>query len=242
MILSVDFGHNSIKACSNKKKDLIFPKIIANEVKEIELPDFAEVDPLEMIRVKYKGEEYMLGDLAREQSDIAHSSVHEDDLLTKETKLSIITAIAHLADNAENIQLATNIPVSQYDYKAKQFKELLGEEEIYTVGLYDYNKNKYKTKRFQIEDIIVKPQGYYSLMHFLLNEDGEIKLDKKKEASKLNIIVDIGHFSTDVYIVNRLKEKKFPPTVNISGMSKAYDRIGKRLKIDHNIIKKKNLN
>lgn len=238
MILSVDFGHSSIKGCSNKKKDLLFPKIIANEVKEVEIPDFAEIDPLEMIRIKYKEEEYMLGDLAREQSDIAHSSVHGDDLITEETKLCILTTIAQLTDNADNIQLTTNIPVSQYDYKIDEFRELLGEEEIYTIGLYDYNQNKYKTKRFQIDDIIIKPQGFYSLMHYLLNDDGDVKLDKKKEASKLNMVIDIGHFSTDVYIVNRLKEKKFPPTVNISGMSKAYDRIGKRLKLDHNIIRK----
>lgn len=238
MILSVDFGHNSIKASSDQTKELIFPKIIANEVKNIELPDFAEVNPLEMIRVEYDNEEYMLGDLAREQSDIAHSSSHEDDLLTSETKICVLTAIALLVDNTNDVQLATNIPVSQYDYKAKDFKEFLGQDEVYTIKVYDHNKRRYKTKRFQLTDIIVKPQGFYSLMDYLLDNNGEIKLDRKDEASKLNMVIDIGYFSTDIYIVNRLKEKKFPPTTTIAGMSKVYNRIGKKLKLDHGIIKK----
>ncbi|AZO96110.1 ParM/StbA family protein [Halocella sp. SP3-1] len=219
--LSIDYGHNSVKGASDKE-NIIFPSITSTDTKDMEITEFTDYKPVDFMRIKHDGNEYFVGDLARRQSDLCIQHVNDDDLTTYETKLLILTAAAYLSNDKE-INIATDLPVSHHSELKNKVKQMLMSYNYpVVIDFYDWINQRYKTKAFYINQVEVQPQGFYSLMNILLDDNGQLIPDKKDIAVALNIIVDIGYYSTDILAINQLETIKLNNAVAIPGMVSAY--------------------
>ena len=226
--LSIDFGHSSVKGVSDNQS-IIYPSIISSDVKDIDITEFTDYKPLDFLKVKFEGQEYFIGELARKQSDLCIQNVNHDDMTTHETKTLIMTAAAYLC-NSNRINIATDLPVSHYANLKDEMREMLiSKNHMITVEIYDFIESRWKTKSFYINNVEIQAQGFYSLMDILLNGEGKLKVNKKDIASALNVIIDIGYYSTDILILNQLEQITRVPTVAIPGMSSAYKMLQKIL-------------
>lgn len=239
MNLCVDFGHNSNKGTDgtiitlndNEMIDVTEIPSVLGEVKELFLDDELsqiEKNPLNYLKIKQENREYFYGDLARRQSDLCIQNVNDDDSLTAETKLMIQSTSALLAKE-EKINLVTDLPITHFRDKkqVKKFAESLKGE--FKVSFYDFFQEKYNEKQVNFENVDVKPQGFLALMSVLLTDRGSIKPEMKKIASGMNVVIDIGLYSIDVYICNAMEPIIKVPLKPIPGMIAAFRLIAEFL-------------
>lgn len=230
MFISVDWGRSSVKGKSFGNK-VLFPNVHAKEAREIDL-NFDEYKAEEYLRVRFEDEEYMVGDLAVKQGTLPVHSTNDEDLFSPETRMKIMTAIAYLVKDTEEkaIDLAVNLPANMYRDKGKDIPEFLNITEPINIDIYNQREKEYQNVEFSIKRIIVKPQGFFALMDLLLDESGDPKPEMKKKFAELNITIDIGKRSTDVYILDNFKERSFEPVTAIPGMKYAYNAIKRGIK------------
>ena len=221
-IISVDFGHNSVKAATDVKDPIMIPSILTSNVKDIELSNLADYNPLDYLRIDVGGDEYMVGNLARKQSRLVIHNINDDDISTKETQILMLAAVGYLAANKEEINLCTDLPVTHYQKMKDDIKQVFTKDDVFRMKYYDYTTGFYEKKNFSIEEVDVKPQGFYALMDLILNKAGEIKPEMEKLASGLTVTIDIGFYSTDIYIAEGLHPRMFFPEKPIPGMAEAY--------------------
>src|SRR5690554_6481261 len=171
--LSIDFGHNSVKgACENG--NIIYPSIISSDIKDINITEFTDYNRLDYLKIKYEGQQYFIGELARKQSDLCIQNVNHDDMTTYETKVLILTAAAFMT-YSNRVNIATDLPVNHYAKLKDEIKDiLLSPNHMIVFEFYNWLENNWETKSFYINNVEVQPQGFYSLMNILLNPDGSL--------------------------------------------------------------------
>lgn len=230
MYVSVDWGRSSIKGKAMGNQ-VLFPNVHAKEVRDVDL-NFDEYQAEEYLRIQFEGEEYMVGDLAVKQGTLPVHSTNDEDLFSPETRMKIMTAIAYLVKDTEEkvIDLAVNLPANIYRDKGSIISTFLNVGESINIDIYDHKKKEYKDANFTIKRVLVKPQGFFALMDLLLDDSGQPKPELKKKFAQLNIAIDIGKCSTDIYVLDSFKERTFEPVTAIPGMKYAYSAIKRGIK------------
>lgn len=238
MICSVDYGHSTVKGLSYYGREMAIPSILTTDVKAkdyIEVPD--NYDKLDYILIRYGEREYFIGNLAKRQSRLILHNIHDEDMLSEETKTLILTMLAILSNNYK-VNLATDLPTSLYkDYK-EPFKAMLKGE--HKIEIYDFRKRIFEEKRINIDYIDVNPQGRYALLSYVLDGEGEIKRTEEvwKVASGLSVVIDWGLYSTDIYISDGLQTVFRVPDRPIAGMIEAYKIISSYLAEEYGLRKR----
>ena len=231
MNISIDAGHNSIKAASSTKEMLI-PSITSTDVVDLDITDIignlqSDYNEKNYLSIKFEGQKFFLGNLAREQSNLCVQNVNHEDLISYETKVLSLAAATYVSES-DYINLLYNLPVTHYhEYKDKIQDMFDYKNNPVIVDFYDFEKKKYRSKGFYIRNIEVQPQGFYALMHQLLDRNGGI--NNQDLLHTLKVIIDIGYYSTDVIILNGMKAIKRIPQSPIPGMAEAHKIIAKEL-------------
>lgn len=238
----VDFGHNSIKATSEFKESIMFPSLVSQDVKDVDLLGLSDYDPLDYLRVKYGHEEYFIGELARQQSNLVTQTISDDDIISEEAELLVKTAVGHLYNPAKtednNIQLLVTIPVSHFVEYREKFKEMFKNEQV-EIEFFNHANKEYKAKKtFYFDKVEVRPQGFCALMDEVLDKKGKIKESKQKFAAGYIAVVDIGYYSTDIFLAKKLKPLNYVPESPIPGMVTGYRMLAKQISEQFGVRKK----
>lgn len=242
MLASVDFGHNSIKAGTESERAYI-ESLVSDDIKPI---NFFSIDGnynwLDNLRIKISktGEEYFIGEQVRKVANNPVKSNYQGDFNSRNNKTLIKTALSYLAkdlpEEQKKFDLLLTLPVSSYFNFHKQMKNEYKNKEIKT-ELYYYPDNYYIDSSFEINNVLVKPQGFTALMNYLLNDEGRLEDNKREVAKKLVTVVDIGWFSTDDYSVNNLTPLSSGEN-KMNGISEVYRKIANKINEKYNLSKK----
>lgn len=238
MLCSVDYGHSTVKGLSYYGREMAVPSILTTDVKA---KDFIQVsdnfNKLDYICIRYEGQEYFVGNLAKKQSRLILHNIHDEDLLSEETKLLILTMMALMVEDG-NIKLATDLPISLYRDMREPFVEMLRGK--HNIEIFNFKKRSFEHRCMNINYIDVNPQGRYALLSFVLDGEGELKRTDEvwKVASGLTAVIDWGLYSTDVYIADGLQTIFRVPDRPIAGMIESYKIISGYLAEHYGIRKK----
>ncbi|MCK8828144.1 ParM/StbA family protein [Natroniella acetigena] len=231
MKISVDFGHSHVKATDGSKV-IRFPSLISQDVKELDMIGLKRHNDIEQMRVKYNNQEYFIGELARKQSDQVVQNINDDDVDSFETEILVNTAAGFLYDKFKKdnnkVKLLISLPISHFiDYKDIIKKRFEGNR--VEIGFYNYDASRYETKVFYIEKVEVRPQGFLALMNEVLNKKGKIAEEKQNLASQFNLVADVGHYSTDIYLMDSLEPISKIPAKPIRGMVQVYQQVAREI-------------
>lgn len=232
----VDFGHSSIKACDNKENVIFLKNIISKEAVPADISSFTGAfDESNYAVIKYKGETYSIGEHA-EKCKIKKQNTYDDDVLSEDTHMMITAAIAYMQDNfREDINLYLNLPSADYRRYKEQYLDRY-DDELLSIEVYDYEEDCFTPRRVKVKNIDIKKQGFYSLIHYVFDEEGQERKELRDKYRGLCVTLDIGYYSTDVVITDDLKPRN--TTVSVDGMKKVYDNIADSLKDELNLSKK----
>ena len=232
----VDFGHSGVKA-SDCGKNIFIPSLQSLDHIEanVELSFDNESKLIDNLQVEIDGQQWVIGELAKD-CDITHHKFDDKTVMSDYARRLILSSIALLVDGEEHVKLLSNLPTNQYSNIKKEFKAKY--KDTYTIGVYDYNKEKYVDKTFTIEQIDLKPQGFLSLANYVLGPNGDFRADRKEVAKGYNVTIDVGYYSSDLYISDKMAYQRVIPTQKLPGMSKANRLIAKQLKKRFSVNKK----
>jgi hypothetical protein len=243
MLASIDYGHNSIKAGTENEKVYI-ESLVSDDVKNIQyLGSIKEsYDWLNNLRIKFTqtGEEYFIGKQVRKAANNPVKNNYEGDFNSRKSKVLINTALSYLTknnkDDNKEIDLLLTLPISSYFKYSEQMKNEYINKSIET-ELYYYPDKNYISSNFEINNVIIRPQGFTALMNYLLSEEGTIEENKREVAQKLITVVDVGWFSTDDYSIDNLNPLSSGEN-KINGIGDTYRKIANKINEKYDLSKK----
>jgi len=227
-ILSVDFGRTATKACiSRTPNSVVFiPSNVAKlDVGQVRAGSFESkpTDPLLDMWLEYQGNGYAVGQLAADfganlfggNQAIAKSKV--DDALIK------VLACAGYFQIKGEFAVVLSLPF----YSQEQFER---EKSQVISQLKSPHKMVYRggeETEIQITDVWVMPEGYGSLIW----SEAQNSKEFEPELTKLSVaVVDIGHQTTDLLMVDRFRFARAASKSEGIAMSQFYEEIAAKIK------------
>lgn len=249
-IIAIDYGRSTVKGARglDNNDTLIIPNSLSWDNKGINKKlDLTNVDkikenPLDYLKVKIDGVEFIVGKLANDSEYVIHPSnfdIEEDE----DTKKIILAALSYLVSHdgeneCPNINLALTLSADQYQLKKDSFAKVY-KNKSFAVEFYDHDHNNYHKKEFYVDNVLVKQQGFFAFMHSVLNNEGKIIDDKENIFSNTIGVIDIGHYSTDLFVCDNLDPVPIKNVeTKIPGMDKAFSDIMTSLEEEHGILPK----
>lgn len=220
-ILSLDLGRTSTKACINRDPNsvVLIPANVAHlTVEQVRRGVFESrlTDPLLDIWLEYQGKGYAMGQLASDfgaNLGIGQSKV-EDALLK-------VFACAGYFDLKDDLVLVLALPYQsqeQFDREKEEIKSLLQAPHVMSY--------RGKSVSINIRKVWVIPEGYGSLiwMETLPKNTSHVGLLNSSVA-----MVDIGHQTTDLIMVDKFRFARGVSKSELFGMSQFYDQVATQI-------------
>jgi hypothetical protein len=156
---------------------------------------------------------------------------HDDPLFPATIK----ALLGSMTPDSESVKMGTvsfGLPVETFkdESRKEQIKKAVAKRHLFKISFADgtvYDKD------ITIEEVLFTKQPMASLLHLILNENGEIA--NEKLAQEFNVVVDIGGGTINILVIDKLKEVTELTTHTNDGMHTAYDNIGAELATDHDI-------
>ena len=218
IILSVDLGRTSTKACVSRNPDkvLLIPANVAHLTVEQARRGGFEVrltEPLLDIWLEYQGRGYAIGQLAADfGANLGVGQSKIEDALVK-----VFACVGHFNLKGD-LALVLGLPYysqEQFDREKEQLVSLLRSPHI-TVY-------RGKLVSINIRQVWVMPEGYGSLIWCAAQE-------KSPSFLKLSVaVVDIGHQTTDFLMIDRFRFARGASKSEAFAMSQFYDQVAAQI-------------
>jgi plasmid segregation protein ParM len=118
-------------------------------------------------------------------------------------------------------RIVTGLPVNWYADRDKVLEQLAGKHIVRRVN------GRQIVQRFTIDEVLVVPQPFGSLFDAILGPGGQI-VDQDLAQGRVGVI-DVGTYTTDYVLVDRLRYVERGSGTLASAMSRAYQLIGRSL-------------
>ncbi|WP_018250298.1 ParM/StbA family protein [Orenia marismortui] len=223
--IMVDFGHSGLKA-GDGEQEIFIPSVISNDIfMKRDKSFFDNFDELNNLVVEYEGVEYAVGNLAIDKG--GNHKISDDASTSKYAERLIVSALAYLCKDNDEINLMLNLPATHFRNK----KELVSkfEEDNVKIGLYDYDKKEIVHKNIVVNALDIKPQGYYTTADYIS--------DRAEGADGFLVGVDIGYYSTDLYVSIDGEYQDYVPTKTIPGLHLVHEKLCDIIKVQTGIEK-----
>ena len=220
-ILSIDLGRTSTKACINRDPNsvVLIPGNVAHlTVEQVRKGVFDSrlSDPLLDIWLEYQGKGYAMGQLAADFG--ANLGIGQSKL---EDALMRVFACIGYFDLKEDLVVILGLPYQsqeQFDREKEEIKSLLQSP----------HSMLYRGEPFSIniEKVWVIPEGYGSLiwMEAIQKNTDQVGLLNSSVA-----IVDIGHQTTDLIMVDKFRFARGVSKSEPFGMGQFYDQVASQI-------------
>ncbi len=198
--VGLDVGYSSVKIVSDSKK-FKFPSVVGNNEQWF---SFGEKDSA---LFGYKGNEYLVGDNAIDQSQIVERREDRNWIKSEMYDVLVAYAITKMLYVDDKISVVSGLPLAYFNKDAELLKKILiGSRECVINGV---------SVRFEIANAIIVPQPFGTLLDYALTDDGGIIQDR---ASGRIGVIDIGGKTTNILSVEDLSERSREATsVNVGG-------------------------
>jgi len=125
------------------------------------------------------------------------------------------------AGGGHSFRIVTGLPVNWYADRDKVLEQLAGKHVVRRVN------GRQIVQRFTIDEVLVVPQPFGSLFDAILGPEGQI-VDDDLAQGRVGVI-DVGTYTTDYVLVDRLRYVERGSGTLASAMSGAYQLIGRSL-------------
>ncbi|WP_156151423.1 ParM/StbA family protein [Domibacillus indicus] len=214
--VAVDLGYGFVKAISSSGKRVLFPSLVGKGYERALTDLFGQKNlTLSNMQVVYQGEDYFIGELAKESRSA--SRIFERERFTHVyTHVLLNAAIQAVTDKStKNVQLATGLPLDFYHAQAKEFQQSI-------TGIQP--KLEWKTGPFShvsravhIEQALVFPQGASAVFSALINHEGSFGYPHLMREGAVVALIDVGFRTTDFVVVEMQSGGSFAPIARLSG-------------------------
>jgi hypothetical protein len=120
-----------------------------------------------------------------------------------------------------SFHVVTGLPVNWYADREKVVEQLSGRHVVRRVN------GRQVVRRFTVDEVLVVPQPFGSLFDAILGPDGQI-VDEDLAQGRLAVI-DVGTYTTDYVLVDRLRYVERGSGTLATAMSKAYQLVGRSI-------------
>lgn len=186
-IISVDLANGSVKIVSSTYQDC-YP----NRLQRLYGMEFNHFDT-ETVTYKYNNKEFIINN-----KGLTSGGRNSNRYFTEEYLIELLIAISKATTDEKN-DIVLLLPCEDYKNKKiiAQIKEtLLGRYELKVNGI---------SRIIYINSIRVIAQPFGTLIHYLINSDGEFIDDRNKFTYAL---IDIGQSTTDIIVTDGIKLEK----------------------------------
>ncbi|HEY3364001.1 MAG TPA: ParM/StbA family protein [Symbiobacteriaceae bacterium] len=188
-LFGVDLGFGLVKVAGPGYRES-FPAVVA------ELGAWS--DPAGL--VEFDGHAYLIGEPAL---SLEHRrwAIRDDKIVTVDEKAKCLVALAHLARhyNTTVMALATGLPPAHYNSPGRQ-----AEMKQHMTDVFDFRYNGLPY-HVEVAGVSVDPQSGAAFFDFLLHDDGELNTANADLLELRSIVIDPGHRTTDVCLMNGRK-------------------------------------
>lgn len=219
--VSVDVGYGYVKALSSNGNKVLFPSVVGSG-RERSLANFLERSnssndmDLSELHIKVDRKHYYVGEMALRNSNDA-TRVFDRERYNHEYSKILMNVAIQLVTSPETkeVLLFTGLPLDYYRTQHKEFKEKLLEDTSSIEWISGF-KNEGETRKINIREVGVFPQGMSAVWATLMNHDGKtFKKDLMEEGNQIGII-DIGFRTTDICVVEMKEGGGFSPLLQFS--------------------------
>lgn len=213
--VAVDLGYGFVKAMSSNGNQVLFPSLVGNGYERGLMNLFGDSHhDLSNIHVKIQGEDYFVGELAKESRSL--SRIFERERFNhKYTHILLNVAIQLVTGNdAKAVRIVTGLPLDFYQSQAKDFQNAITgvQPEVEWESGPALGKRK-----VSIEQALVFPQGAAAIFAALMDQDGRFVYPELMKKGILVGLVDIGFRTTDFVVVEMRQGGSFVPRAKLSG-------------------------
>jgi hypothetical protein len=127
----------------------------------------------------------------------------------------------------QSFRVVTGLPVNWYADREKVVEQLSGKHVVRRVDGQQADRPHPPVHRFAVDEVLVVPQPFGSLFDAILGSGGQI-VDEALAQGRLGVI-DVGTYTTDYVLVDRLRYIERGSGTIATAMSKAYQLIGRSI-------------
>lgn len=218
MIGAVDVGYGYTKGFTRDGGSFLQPSVIGEK-----RPVYEEA--LRASDILYD-DHYFVGDLAVRHSDIRYTGTKEDKAATWTTAVLLRTALA--AMGAETYDLVTGLPVDFYFTQRERLQNLLQEVDGSAPVRLRMGRSRTATYYPRVRRQKIVPQPLGAAMDYLLDDAG--KLVHPELARRQVLVVDLGYFTLDLLILDRMEMHRASCSPPGLGVDTAYKLLQQYLK------------
>lgn len=198
------------------EKEYFFPSLVGKGYERALTDLFGHKKAtLSNMQVIYEGEDYFVGELAKELRS-ASRMFERERFSHVYTHILLNVAIQAVTDTSiRNVQLATGLPLDFYHAQAKEFQHSI-------TGIQP--KLEWKTGHFSdisraihIEQALVFPQGASAVFSALINHEGSFAYPHLMREGAVIALIDVGFRTTDFVVVEMQAGGSFAPIARLSG-------------------------
>jgi plasmid segregation protein ParM len=169
--------------------------------------------------------DHFVGELALLQSRVQWTLLDRSRVEDHSARLLFLAALCELAredtEAVSDLRVVTGLPVKWYDDREKVVRQFQGKHIVRLA------QERNSVQHLSVTDVLVVPQPFGSLFDVILNDDGKIVAEVLAR-SRIGVI-DIGTYTTDYVLVDSLRYIEHGSGSISTGMSKAYQLIGRSL-------------
>ncbi len=230
-IIGIDVGFGFTKATDGK--DFLVFKSVYGEAVDLQYKEDLLSSPKndEHLQIEINDTSYFVGELAERQSSSRSFTLDQNQFVSSSSKILVLAALSKLLHEPEqSIRLVVGLPIGHY----RQYKEDLGKmlKGTHTFSAIDAQEKQTDFK-VTVTDVRVLPQPIGTVMDRLLGTQGVPK-SQRFATDKIGII-DVGFRTTDYTISDKGRYSERGSLTTRNGISKAFSKIGNKLKEACNI-------
>jgi plasmid segregation protein ParM len=226
MIVGMDIGYGYTKAVGEDAQ-VVFPSVIGKAERiryESDLhSQFVSHDGLGIALITEEGDRFV-GELALLQSRVQWTLLDRSRVEDPSARLLFLAALSELVGERQvdrEFRVVTGLPVKWYADRDKVVSQFQGKHLVRRINGHQV------VQRFSVTNVLVVPQPFGSLFEVILGARGQI-VNEDLARGRLGVI-DIGTYTTDYVLVNGLRYIEKGSGSISTGMSKAYQLIGRSL-------------
>ncbi|MGE5658613.1 MAG: chromosome segregation protein ParM [Actinomycetota bacterium] len=221
-ILSADLGRTATKACVNRNPNnvVFMPANVAKEtVEKVRGGSFESkaTDPLLDLWLEYQGNGYAIGQLA---ADFGASLGAANQSKVEDALVKVLACVGYFQMKGE-LAVVLGLPF----YSQEQFEK---EKQQITDQLRSPHVMMYRGERVEIDirHVWVMPEGFGSLIWCEAQDSKEFT----PELPELSVaVVDIGHQTTDLLMVDRFRFARAASKSDSFAMNKFYEQVAEQV-------------
>ncbi len=230
-VVGIDIGFGFTKATDGK--DFLIFKSVYGEAVDLQFRENLLDTNIhdEHIQIEINETAYFVGELAERQSSSRSFTLDQNQFVSSSSKILALGALSKLIQKPEQtIKLVVGLPIGHY----RQYKETLAKMLKNTHKFTSIHADgTTTTMKVAVEDVRVLPQPIGTVMDRLLGPNGTPK-SQRFATDKIGVI-DVGFRTTDYTIADKGRYSERGSLTTRNGISKAFSKIGNKLKEACNI-------